>query len=171
MDEDLNKYDSTQPCMDHPKMSREELRRAYRDAWHSFYSREHVETILKRRQDQRRHNVVRQMVWFRSSFFIENVHPLLGGFFRLKGRRQRSPRFPSESIPVYYWRRLKEIALWSLRAVALLLEMRYLYRKVRRDEYKNYMDAAITPDPLENIRARRLREASRPGDELSQSAA
>ena len=170
MDEDLNQYDTTQPCMDHPKMSREELRRAYRDAWRSFYSREHVETILKRRQDRRRHNVARQMVWFRSSFFMENVHPLLGGFFRLKGRRQRSPRFPVESIPAYYWRRSKEIILWSVRAAVLLLEMRHLYRKVNRDEYKNYMDAAITPDPLEAIRARRSAEASRHGKEFPQSA-
>jgi len=158
MDEDLNNYDTTQPCMEHPNMSREELQRAYRDAWRSFYSRQHVETILKRRKDQRRHNIARQMVWFRSSFFIENVHPLLGGFFRLKGRRHRSPRFPIESIPAYYWRRTKDIALWSVRAVVLLLEMQYLYRKVGRDEYKNYTDAAIRPDPIANRRLRRTND-------------
>lgn len=158
MDEDLNNYDTTQPCMEHPNMSREELQRAYRDAWRSFYSRQHVETILKRRKDQRRHNIARQMVWFRSSFFIENVHPLLGGFFRLKGRRHRSPRIPIESIPAYYWRRTKDIALWSVRAVVLLLEMQYLYRKVGRDEYKNYTDAAIRPDPIANRRLRRTND-------------
>jgi radical SAM superfamily enzyme YgiQ (UPF0313 family) len=155
MDEDLNKYDTTQPCMEHPKMSREELQKAYRDAWRSFYSRQHVETILKRRKDRRRRNVARQMLWFRSSFFIENVHPLLGGFFRLKGRRMRSPRFPVESIPTYYWRRTKEIALWSVRAAALLLEMRYIYHKVTRDEYRHYMDVAITPDPIGKRTTRR----------------
>jgi len=150
MDEDLNKYDTTQPCMDHPKMSREELQRAYRDAWHSFYSRQHVETILKRRRNDRRmRNVGRQMMWFRSSFFIENVHPLLGGFFRLKGRRMRSPRFSLESIPSYYWRRTKEITLWSVRAAALFLEMRYISYKVTREKYRDYMDVAITPDPID----------------------
>jgi radical SAM superfamily enzyme YgiQ (UPF0313 family) len=158
MDEDLNKYDTTQPCMEHPNMSREELQRAYRDAWRSFYSRQHVETILKRRKDQRRHNIARQMVWFRSSYFIENIHPLLGGFFRLKGRRHRSPRFPIESVPAYYWRRTKDIALWSVRAVVLLLEMQYLYRKVGRDKYKDYTDAAIRPDPIGNRRVRRAND-------------
>jgi len=155
MDKDLNKYDTTQPCMDHPKMSREELQRAYRDAWRSYYSREHVETILKRRKDKRLHALVWLITWFRNSIFNEDVHPLLGGLFRLKGRRQRSPRFPIESIPAYYSRRTKDIGLWSLRAVTLLLEMHYLYRKVRREEYKNYMDIAIRPDPIGSKRAKR----------------
>lgn len=158
MDEDLNKYDTNQPCMEHPNMSRDELQRAYRDAWRSFYSRQHIETILKRRKDRRRHNVARQMVWFRSSYFIENIHPLLGGFFRLKGRRHRSPRFPIESIPTYYWRRTKDTASWFVRMAMLLLEMQYLYRKVIRDKYKDYTDAAITPVPIANRRLRRTND-------------
>jgi hypothetical protein len=67
----------------------------------------------------------------------------------------RSPRFPVESIPTYYWRRTKEIALWSVRAAALLLEMRYIYHKVTRDEYRHYMDVAITPDPIGKRTTRR----------------
>lgn len=146
MDTDLNRYDTTQPCMDHPRMSREELQRAYRDAWKSFYSPEHIETILKRRKDSRRKRIAMHMIWFKSSFFIENVHPLLGGIFRLKGRKQRYSCYPMESIPAYYWRRTKDISLWVIGAVSLLLEIRRLYRKVGREEYKDYMDTAISPE-------------------------
>jgi len=156
MDEDLNKYDTSQPCMDHPKMSREELMRAYHDAWRSFYSLEHIETILKRRKDKRRNRIINHMIWFRSSYFIENVHPFLGGFFRLKGRRLRYSCFPIESIPAYYWRRTKDISRWIVGTVKLLVEMRWVSWKVNREKYKDYTDPAIR-------RESRLPTQPRPG--------
>jgi len=144
LDEDLNNYDTSHPCMDHPKMSREELLRAYRDAWKSYYSREHIETILKRRKDNRRTRIVMHMLWFCSSVFIENVHPLLGGLFRLKGRRQRSPRLPLESIPAYAWRRARDVSLWLVRMAALFVKIRLILRKVNREENRDYTDVAIS---------------------------
>ncbi len=156
LDEDLNNYDTSHACMDHPKMTREELLRAYRDAWKSFYSREHIETILKRRKDKRRNRMVSHLLWFCSSVFIENVHPLLGGFFRLKGRHQRSPRFPLESIPAYYWRRTQDVSLWFVRMGMLIVKMRWILRKANRDENKDYTDVAISeaPPPVPNTQPR-----------------
>jgi len=126
MAKEMNDYDTTRPCAEHPRMSRDELMRAYRDAWKSFYSREHVETILKRRKDRRQKNVARDMIWFRSAVFVEGLHPFLFGIFRIKGRKRRSPKFPTESIPVYYCRRTWDIASWTIRMLIIFIEVKYL---------------------------------------------
>ena len=70
MDPDMNKYDIEHVCTAHPRMSKEEWEQAYRDAWASFYSDEHVETMLKRafvnglshEQGQQRADRVRRLV-------------------------------------------------------------------------------------------------------------
>ncbi len=147
MEKDMNEYDTTRPCMEHPRMSRDELMRAYQDAWKSFYCREHVETILKRRKDRRQKNIARDMIWFRSAVFVDNIHPFLFGIFRIKGRKRRSPKFPTESIPIYYYRRTKDIVSWAARMLFMFIELKYLSFKVNLKRNNDYMDMAITPEP------------------------
>jgi radical SAM superfamily enzyme YgiQ (UPF0313 family) len=147
MEKDMNEYDTTRPCMEHPRMSREELIRAYRDAWKSFYSRKHVETILKRRKDRRRKNIARHMIWFRSAVLIDELHPFLYGIFRIKGRKRRSQKFHTESVPVYYCRRIRDIVSWSVNTLLMVIELRYLYFKANMEKNNDYMDIAITPEP------------------------
>ena len=147
MAKDMNEYDTTRPCMEHPIMSRDELMRAYRDAWKSFYAREHVVTILKRRKDRRRKNIARHMIWFRNAVFIEGLHPFLFGIFRMKGRKRRSPKFRTESIPIYYCRRIWDIISWVIRTLLMVIELRYLYFKANREKNNDYMDITITPEP------------------------
>ncbi|MEM8811244.1 MAG: radical SAM protein, partial [Pseudomonadota bacterium] len=48
MDPDLNKYDLDHRVSRHPKMSDTEWEEAYEEAWASYYSFEHIETVLKR---------------------------------------------------------------------------------------------------------------------------
>jgi radical SAM superfamily enzyme YgiQ (UPF0313 family) len=146
MEKDMNEYDTTRPCMEHPRMSRDELIRAYRDAAKSFYSRKHVETILKRRKDRRRKTIARHMIWFRSAVLIDGLHPFLYGIFRIKGRRRRSPKFRTESAPVYYCRRIRDIVSWAVRTLLMVIEMKYLYFKANREKNNDYMDLAITPE-------------------------
>ena len=146
MAKEMNDYDTTRPCAEHPRMSRDELMRAYRDAWKSFYSREHVETILKRRKDRRQKNIARDMIWFRSAVFVEGLHPFLFGIFRIKGRKRRSPKFPTESIPVYYCRRTWDIASWTIRMLIIFIEVKYLSFKANRGRNNDYMDITITPE-------------------------
>ena len=147
MEKDMNAYDTAQPCMEHPRMSRDELIRALRDAWKSFYARDHVETILKRRKDRKRKNIARHMIWFRSAVFIDNLHPFLFGIFRIKGRKRRSPKFRTESVPIYYCRRTWNIASWVVRMLLMVVELRYLYYKANREKNNDYMDITITPEP------------------------
>ena len=146
MAKEMNDYDTTLPCAEHPRMSRDELMRAYRDAWKSFYSSEHVETILKRRKDRRQKNIARDIIWFRSAAFVEGLHPFLFGIFRIKGRKRRSPKFPVESIPVYYCRRIWDITLWTVRMSLIFIEMRYLSFKVNLKKNNDYMDITISSE-------------------------
>ncbi len=147
MARDMNLYDTTHPCMEHPKMSAEELARAYRHAWESFYGKEHVLTLLKRRKGPRRRLLMYSLIWFCSSVFLEKVHPLLGGFLRLKGRKNRRPGLSIETFFSYYWRRTKEILAYGWGMLGLLWETWQLAREASRPENADYLDVAVTPDP------------------------
>ncbi len=161
---DMNLYDTCHPCMEHPKMSAEELARAYRDAWRSFYSKDHVQTLLKRRKGPRRRILMAATVWFRSTVFLEGIHPLLGGFVRFKGRKNRRPGLPQESFFPYYARRIKEIAVYLAGMAKLLLETWFLVRVASRPENETYIDAAITPDLAEEKKDEELtREFAKAG--------
>src|SRR5437763_11444254 len=48
MDADMNKYDLEHVVADHPKMTRQEWEDIYRAAWETYYTQEHMETILRR---------------------------------------------------------------------------------------------------------------------------
>ena len=48
MDPDLNKYDLNHVTAPHNKMSRDDWERAYLAAWQTYYTNEHMETVLRR---------------------------------------------------------------------------------------------------------------------------
>src|SRR5204863_382434 len=48
VDADMNKYDLNHVCTSHPNMSKEEWERTYRMAWETYYTKEHVEAVLRR---------------------------------------------------------------------------------------------------------------------------
>ncbi len=150
MDQDLNRYETNHVVMDHPNMNRKELEKAYQDAWSSFYSKEHMFTLLKRRgKIGGGHRIAFSLIWFLSCIFVEGVHPLLGGVIRLKGRKSRRFTFPQESFFPYYIGRAFEIAGNFLKLAWIALDIHMLRMKSRRPEYADYLDEAITPEPQE----------------------
>ena len=63
--------------------------------------------------------VLIMMFWFFFSIRCDKVHPLEGGYFRLKHRRDRRPGFQRESIfsfyPRFAWgKRLGPISGWDI---------------------------------------------------------
>lgn len=149
MDPDMNRYDADHPVTDHPKMSREEWVRAYRDAWKSFYSREHCLTLLKRRKGPRRRLLFSSLVWFRSAFFLTGVHPLLSGYFRVKRRKDRRPGLPRESVLIYFSKIFMEFLQYSFGMLQLLWELWWLDREAKRPGNEEYTDAAIRTETAE----------------------
>jgi Radical SAM superfamily len=105
MDPDLNKYDLNNRVTHHPVMSDEDWDEAYRAAWESFYNPEHIRTVLRRAAAHPRgrpQTTLTTLLWFKLMTMFEGVHPLEGGAFRRKSRRDRRYGLPLESPFVFY---------------------------------------------------------------------
>ena len=148
LDADLNRYDVNHVTLPHPLMSREEWEAAYAQASVDYYSDEHIETVLRRcvATGASPGKTMSNLVWFRGSAEIEKVHPVEGGFLRLKFRRDRRPSLPRESALVFYPKYLAETLLKQFRWFSLFLHSYFILRRVVRDPRRHeYSDLAITP--------------------------
>ena len=154
MDPDLNNYDTEHVTTAHPLMSADEWRQAYQDAWRSFYDPAHIETVMRRAVacGKGARKLVMIALWFYGSIAIENVHPLQGGLFRRKYRRDRRPTMPLESPFVFYPRYAWEIVSKHARLLALALRYERAKRRVMADPAAPaYRDQAVTPVSDEEI--------------------
>jgi hypothetical protein len=148
VDPDLNKYDLNHVCAPHAKMSREEWERAYLSAWETYYTMEHMETVLRRivAKKGRANNALVLITWFMGSIHIEKVHPLESGVIRLKFRRDRRPGLPIEPAWKFYPRYWVEsvVKIWKL--TTLYSRLRRTYKRIKADKKRfKYMDVALTP--------------------------
>jgi len=157
MDPDLNKYDLEHIVTAHPNMSRKAWEDIYLEAWKLYYTRAHIETILKRAR-AKGINIYRLMLivlWFSCSVAVEGVHPLQGGILRLKSRHERRPELPRASFLAFYpWLAWEFVS----KQTRLLIQAARLYRMCRRVSSAkggmSYMDTALTPvsdDELETL--------------------
>ncbi len=148
MDPDMNNYDTEHVTTAHPLMSEAELMETYRQAWHMFFTPEHVETVMRRAAasgiDPRK--IKRLAVGFFGSQAIEGIHPLQGGLVRRKYRKDRRPGLPVvhplKFYPAYYWETVSKLArlLWLDRSYERIL------KRVENDPAKlDYMDLSLTP--------------------------
>jgi radical SAM superfamily enzyme YgiQ (UPF0313 family) len=136
LDPDYNNFDSFRPAMPHPLMSAQEWMTAYRDAWSSFYSFDHMRRALLRQNPHTYWGMFKCFLWYRASM-VEGTHPMVTGFFRLKDRRSRRPGFPLEGRWQFFRRRLRESAEISIAYAKLLLEMQELWlaTRIRYEQY------------------------------------
>ncbi|MGH6895864.1 MAG: B12-binding domain-containing radical SAM protein [Geminicoccaceae bacterium] len=162
MDPDLNIYDAEHVTTGHPLMSADEWRRTYREAWAAFYTPEHVETLMRRAVacGIRARKIMMLCLWFYGSIAIESVHPLQGGLFRRKYRRDRRPGLPAASLLTFYPRYAFEILSKTTGLLALAWRYDRIRRRVEADPAAaEYRDLALTPvteaeiDDLEIFRA------------------
>jgi hypothetical protein len=148
MHEDMNLYDGEHAVSNHPKMSKEEWEQVYRSAWDTYYTPEHMETILRRgaATNCSMSRLVSFVFLFCSSVPLENVHPLQGGLLRRKYRRDRRPGMPIEPIwsfyPKYTWDFMRKYS----RALRLLLWLHVTNRRLQKHPNRyTYTDLAMTP--------------------------
>ncbi|MEP6947559.1 MAG: radical SAM protein [Acidobacteriota bacterium] len=148
MDVDLNKYDLNHDVTGHSDMSRGTWRDTYRKAWASYYTDEHVETVLKRSiaTGTSPGKTMFFIVWFKGCIGIEGIHPLEGGFLRIKARKNRRSELPLESPLLFYPKYFANMLWKQLRWIKLYVRMRLIYLRVRKDPRKlEYMDIALEP--------------------------
>jgi hypothetical protein len=134
MDPDFNKRDSFHATINHPLMSAQEWTEAYEEAWKTFYSKENMIKALAKWTDSPKNywNLMSIFFWYKNAALIEKQHPMVAGFFRLKGRKERRPGYAVESIPAHYWKRTKEITALFIVWAKFLKEMEEVWLQTRK---------------------------------------
>jgi hypothetical protein len=98
--------------------------------------------------------LLNHILQFYFTFLQENVHPLQGGYFRRKLRRQRRAGLPRENPLLFYPRRVREVVETHTKLAAFYLYLHKVRRRVERDP-SSYIDAALAPTDAEQMPMRR----------------
>jgi radical SAM superfamily enzyme YgiQ (UPF0313 family) len=146
IDADLNKFDLEHVVCDHPRMSREQWQEAYRQAWRTYYTEDHIKTVIRRAAagGPRADTVAYLMVWFWASWEFYNIYPLESGFIRRKNRLERRPGLPIESALTFYPRYCADLIVKHAKIARMFAKIYWTARKLQRDpNARNYTDAAL----------------------------
>lgn len=148
MSPDMNDYDLTHVTTAHPKMSPQQWQEIYHRAWDAYYTPAHVETVIRRGMAWgfAPRAMMMKLLCFHACARLEKVHPLEGGLFRLKYRRDRRPSLPQEQPLAFYSRYAWDIASKYVRFVPFVLSyLRAMYRAQRAPEPHDTVDLAMQP--------------------------
>jgi hypothetical protein len=148
MDADMNKYDLEHVVTDHPTMSRQELQAVYEQAWSLYYTREHIETLLRRAVVTKlpMMSLAKVLVQFTTMMQLEKVHPLQSGVLRMKTPSERRPGLPRESALTFYPRHLAGLISRNAEFVRTVWWVLRTKHRIERDPNRHaYMDQALTP--------------------------
>ena len=129
-------------------MSKAQWEQAYRDAWETYYTDHHIEAVLRRAvaTGTSAGKTMFFITWFKGCIGIEGIHPLEGGFFRRKVRKNRRSTLPRENALVFYPKYFFESLRKQLEWISLYLRLRLIYRRVKKDPARfGYMDTALEP--------------------------
>jgi hypothetical protein len=147
MDTDMNKYDLTHVTTAHPKMASVELAAIYRKAWDLYYTPEHVEQVIRRSRQwgYNPRNMMTKLLSFYAAVRFENVHPLEGGLFRRKHRRDRRSSMTVESPFIFYPAHAWHMLVKHVRFARMYLQYRSILKKVLGETSTHLDDAAMAP--------------------------
>jgi hypothetical protein len=167
MDADMNKYDLEHVVADHPRMSRAEWEEVYRGAWETYYTREHINTIIRRgTASSMGVSRLQAVLWFFSSVHsVEGLHPLQCGVVRLKYRHDRRPGLPLEPIWTFYPKYVCELVAKHARVLKHWFDLELMVWRARRNAGPGqYTDPALPPvadDETETLEMFTHNEAAR----------
>ena len=103
MDPDFNNYDSFHAVIDHPHMTRAELRSMVFRSFKEFYRSRQMIAGLKRTSPDNFWGLFRNYFWYRNSALGEGTHPMMAGLWSKRSRRDMRPG-RSETLHTYLWR-------------------------------------------------------------------
>jgi hypothetical protein len=166
MDPDMNKYDLEHVTTAHPVMSKADWERAYRMAWETYYTAEHMETVMRRAVATgiSSGKMMFLLVWFFGCVMIEKIHPLEGGYLRRKVRSDRRPGLPIEHAISFYPKYAAEIVAKHLAIGRIVWQLGKVRRALKRDKAaRSYTDVALTPlsNELDDLELFSVTEAAR----------
>jgi len=146
MDEDLNRYDLAHVTTNHATMTRTQWERAYRQAWDTYYTDEHIARLLRRARacGITLGKILGAAVWYYGSVAFEGVDPMDAGLLRRKVRTDRRPGLPRESplrfYPRYWW----ELVVSNAQVLRLFLRHHRLRRQIDNDPTGgHYRDSSL----------------------------
>jgi hypothetical protein len=167
MHPDLNRYDLYHRVACHPMMSDSDWDEVYRAAWESFYSLDHIRTVLRRaaaNPNGRPQTTLTTLLWFKLMTMFEGVHPLEGGAFRRKSRRDRRHGQELENLVAFYSRYVAEIVLKAWRYGAVYRNCKAILKEVlAAPDRRTYSDLSITPPREEEFDSFDLYQATSGG--------
>jgi radical SAM superfamily enzyme YgiQ (UPF0313 family) len=131
MHPDFNLYDSHHEVTVHPNLKDGAWKSIYSEAWRTFYNFDNMKAVLQRSPQNSYWNNFVRFLWYKNSFVTEGRHPMMCGFFRLKGRRNRRPGYPILSRWEYCKERAREIRTHLASMVGILFEMEELWLQTR----------------------------------------
>jgi len=106
------------------------------------------------------------MLWFFFSIRYARVHPLDGGYFRLRFRTDRRPSLPRENPLVFYPRYLGKLIYDHFWMGYWLARMGIVRQRIKADPAaKHYTDLALTAPEREEFADLALFGATRGGDQ------
>jgi hypothetical protein len=129
-------------------MSKAEWERAYRLAWETYYTPEHMATVMRRAVATgiSPGKMMFLLIWFWGCVTLEKIHPLEGGYLRRKVRRDRRPGLPIESALTFYPRYVWELVSKHIAVARFVWRIGRIRRALKRDpNARNYIDEALTP--------------------------
>ena len=135
MDSDMNRYDLAHVTTAHQTMSHRAWQEIYERAWEAYYTPEHVETVIRRGTAWgfAPWAMMVKLLCFHACARIERVHPLEGGLFRLKYRKDRRPGMPLEHPVVFYARAARDTLSKYAQFAWLALSYLRALRRVEQD--------------------------------------
>ena len=144
MDPDMNNYDLEHVTTAHPLMSKKQLLTIYRRAWDIYYTPEHVETILRRAKawGYNPKFMINKLLLFYTFPKVGNIHPLEGGLFRRKYRRDRRSGLPIEKPITFYSHFIRTSISEHFQFLCLYLRFMRILRRVEKDN-RPYADLAL----------------------------
>ena len=154
MDPDMNRYDLEHVCTGHPKMSKAEWERAYRLAWETYNTPDHMATIMRRAVacGISPGKMLFLLIWFYGCVTLEKIHPLEGGYLRRKVRTDRRPGLKRENPLLFYPRYALDLAAKHLAIGRIVWRMHRVRKGIKADpDRASYMDLALTPVPDDEL--------------------
>jgi radical SAM superfamily enzyme YgiQ (UPF0313 family) len=148
MDSDLNKYDLEHPVTDHPKMRRDELQAIYEEVWGLYYTRAHIETLLKRAAVTKvpMFSLAKVLVQFSTMMQFEKVNPLQSGLIRMRHPTELRPGLTPENIVLFYARYARDLVVRNAEFVRTMGWILATAWRIAHDPKRHaYHDVALTP--------------------------
>jgi radical SAM superfamily enzyme YgiQ (UPF0313 family) len=168
MDPDLNKYDLHHRVSHHPTMSDEEWEEAYKAAWDTYFTWEHMETVARRHArlpHGRPHKALQWINEFRMLYANEKVHTLEGGAVRRKRRKSRRPTMKREPALIFYPRFVAESLVKGWRYWRGFRRQKAVLKRVVNDPKRfEYEELATRPLAANELAALDLFHETRGGE-------